>query len=77
MSHSEDKPKLNASPVLVALQDGLERLFEAVQSDEFYFVVNGEQIKNRIAEASLISPKIHQQLRSCPHVHTFRIGDTG
>jgi hypothetical protein len=67
---------LNASPVLVALQDGLERLFEAVQSDEFYFVVNGEQMKSTIAEASLISPTIHQQLRSFPDIHTFRIDDT-
>jgi hypothetical protein len=77
MSKSEQKNKLNVSPVLVTLQDGLERLFEAVQSDEFYFVVNGEEMKRIIAEASLISPTIHQQLRSFPDVHTFQIDDTG
>jgi hypothetical protein len=59
MSQPEHKHKLNASPVLVALQDGLERLFEAVQSDEFSFVVNGEEMKSTIAEAFLISPTIH------------------
>jgi hypothetical protein len=46
----------------VTLQDGLERLFETVQSGEFYFVVNGEELKSAIAEAALILPKIHKEL---------------
>jgi hypothetical protein len=58
MSTPGEKPKSNVSPVLVALQDGLERLFEVIQSDDFSFLVNGEQIKSTIAEAALISPTI-------------------
>jgi hypothetical protein len=55
-----EQPKLNASPMFVTLQDGLERLFEVMQSDDFYFVVNGEQLKSTIANAVLISSKIHK-----------------
>jgi hypothetical protein len=73
MSKPGENSNLNTSPVLVTLQDGLERLFEVVQSDNFYFIVNGEEFKSTIAETALISPTIHQQLRFCPEVHTFRI----
>jgi hypothetical protein len=73
MSKIGAKLKLNSSPMLVTLQDGLERLFEVVQSDNFYFVVNGEQLKSTIVETALISPKLHQQLRFSPEIHTFRI----
>jgi hypothetical protein len=75
MSKPVEKSKLNISPVLVTLQDGLERLLESVESEEFYFVVNGEELKSMIAEATLISPKIHEELRSCPNIRTFRIND--
>jgi hypothetical protein len=73
MSKAGAKPKLTASPMLVTLQDGLERLFEVVQSDDFYFLVNGEQLKSTIVETTLISSKIHKQLRSYPEIRTFRI----
>jgi hypothetical protein len=76
MSKPVEKPKLNASPVLVVLQYGLERLFEAVQSEEFYFIVNDEELKSTLAEAVLISPTIHEELRSSPDFRTFRINDT-
>jgi hypothetical protein len=59
----------------VTLQDGLERLFEVIQSEEFKFIVNGEELKSPIAEAALISPTIHQQLRFCPEIRTFHIDD--
>jgi hypothetical protein len=59
--------------MLVTLQVGLERLVEVVQSDDFDFLVNGEELKGTIAEGALISQRIHKQLRFSPEIHTFRI----
>jgi hypothetical protein len=75
MSQSRDNARLNISPLFLTLQDGLERLFEVIQSEQFEFIVNGEELKITIAEAVLISPTIHQRLQFCPEIRTFRIDD--
>jgi hypothetical protein len=75
MSTPPEKPKFNVSPVFAVLHDGLERLFEVVESEDFYFLVNGEELKSTIAGPALISPKIHQQMRFSPEIRTFRIDD--
>jgi hypothetical protein len=38
--------------------------------------VNGEELKSTIAEAALISPRIHEEMRSSPEFGTFHIDDT-
>jgi hypothetical protein len=60
----------------VALQDGFDRVLDCVQKDEFLFVVNGESIKSTVLGAVLLSPKIHENLRSVPGAFTFNIDDT-
>jgi hypothetical protein len=66
MSQSGENARLNVSPLFLTLQHGLERLFEVIQSEQFEFIVNGEELKITMAEAVLISPTIHQRLQFCP-----------
>jgi hypothetical protein len=51
------------SPLHAILQDGLDRMLDIVKTDDFTFIVNGESFKSTIAEAILISPKVHEMLR--------------
>jgi hypothetical protein len=53
------------------LQDGLDRMFDIVESDKFQFFVNGECSEGTLAEAALISPTVHDTLqhdRSCRYL---------
>jgi hypothetical protein len=61
------------SPLFVTLKDGINRLFEVLQSDEFVFVVKDEEVKITVSEAVLISSKVHDNLRSAPDNHRFEI----
>jgi hypothetical protein len=63
------------SPLFMTLKDGLQRAFEVFQSDEFVFIVKGEQLKSTMAEAVLISSKVHENVRSAPGNHRFEIED--
>ena len=63
----------NLSPLLVTIEDGLERLLGIIDTEDFIFYVNGEKVKSTIAEAVLISPKIHKNLRTCPETRTFTL----
>jgi hypothetical protein len=59
----------------VTLQNGLERLLEVLQSENFFSFANGEELKSTIAEAVLISPTVHERLPSSAEVCTFHIHD--
>jgi hypothetical protein len=73
MKQIPDKSKLISvcSPFFVTLTDGIDRLFEVLRNEEFIFVVKGEELKVTIAEAVLISSKVHKNLRSSPEHHRF------
>jgi hypothetical protein len=71
----QGKMQFAQSPLFITLQNGLERLLEVLQTDEFMFIVNGESQKSTVLEAVLISPKIHENLRSSPGSCTFCIND--
>jgi hypothetical protein len=59
----------------VTLKDGIDQLFKVMQSDEFVFVVKDEERKITIAEAVLISSKVHENLRSAPENHRLAISE--
>jgi hypothetical protein len=40
------------SPLFVTLKDRLQRLCEAIESDEFIFVVKDGELKSTVAEAA-------------------------
>jgi hypothetical protein len=51
-------------PFYALLQDGFDRMFDTVKSEEFHFLVNGECYESTLAEAVLISPTVHDVLRN-------------
>jgi hypothetical protein len=69
MSVAEVDTLFKFGPFYAILQDGLDRMFDVVKSEEFRFFVNGECYASTLAEAVLISPTVHDVLRndrSCP-----------
>jgi hypothetical protein len=64
LPHSDIPLKL--SPFHAVLHDGIDRLFELLQPENFTFVVKGETLKSTLAEAVLISPTICEGLKSDP-----------
>jgi hypothetical protein len=46
-----------------------------LQSDEFVFVVEDEEVNMTVWEAVLISSKVHENLRSAPDNHRFDISE--
>jgi hypothetical protein len=42
-----------------------------LQNEEFVFVVKGKELKSTVAEAVLISSKVHENLRSARGNHRF------
>jgi hypothetical protein len=75
MSQPGETARLDHSPLFATFQDGFERLLEIAPSEKFFFVVNGESVESTVAQAILISPKVHERLRSAPGNGTFRIDD--
>jgi hypothetical protein len=75
MKQIPEKSKLISvhSPFFVTLKDGIDRLFEVLQDEEFIFVVKGEELKLTIAESVLISSKVQENLRSAPEHHRFEV----
>jgi hypothetical protein len=63
------------SPLFVTLKDGLQRLCDAINSEEFVFIVKDGELKSTVAEAALISSKVHENLRFAPGNHRFQIED--
>jgi hypothetical protein len=61
------------SPFFVTLKDGIDRLLEFFQNEEFIFVVQNEELKLTISEAILISSKVHENLKSSPKHHRFEL----
>jgi hypothetical protein len=61
------------TPFYAILQNGLERMFSVLKSDNFTFVVNGQVFESTVAEAVLLSPKVHETLRLDPDSRTFVI----
>jgi hypothetical protein len=51
------------SPSYAIWQDGHERMFEIVKSEDFIFVVNGACFAGRLAEAVLVSSAGHALLQ--------------
>jgi hypothetical protein len=43
-------------------QDGFDRMFEVVKSEEVQFFVNGDCYESTLAEAVIISPTVHDVL---------------
>jgi hypothetical protein len=62
-------------PFYAILEDGLDRMFEVVKSEEFRFFVNGQALESTLAEAALISPRVHEALRFDRNSRTFAILD--
>jgi hypothetical protein len=50
-------------PFYAIFDDGLDRMFEVVKSEEFRFFVNGESLNITLSEAILILPRVHAALR--------------
>jgi hypothetical protein len=75
MNQITEKSKLISvySPFFVTLKDGIDRLFEVLQNEEFIFVVKGEELKLTIAESVLISSKVHKALEFSPEHHQFEL----
>jgi hypothetical protein len=61
------------TPFYAILQDGLERMLSVLKSDNFTFVVNGQVFESTVAEAVLLSPKVHETLRFDAGNRTFVI----
>jgi hypothetical protein len=66
---------LDCSPLSVTLHDGFERVLDVFPTQDFVFVVNGEDLSSTVVDAVLISPTIHERLRSSPDNHAFKISD--
>jgi hypothetical protein len=75
MSQPAETARLNCSPLFVTLQNGFERLMEIVPKESFAFFVKDEEIKSTVAEAVLISRRIHENLQCSPGNRIFRIND--
>jgi hypothetical protein len=52
------------SPFIVTLQNGYERMISVVKNELFVFVVNGESMESNVADAVLVSTRVHETLRS-------------
>jgi hypothetical protein len=72
---SRDFP-VKFSPFHTVLQDGIDRLLEIVDPEEFEFIVNEEHLKSTLAEAVLISPIISERLKADPANHVFHFPTT-
>jgi hypothetical protein len=64
------------SPFSALLRDGFDRMQEFVESEEFTFVVNGENFSVPLTEALLLSSKVCEIIRNEASCRSFRI-DTG
>jgi Txe/YoeB family toxin of Txe-Axe toxin-antitoxin module len=51
MTTDSAEAALSFSRFYAMLQDGIERIFEAMKRDAFTFVVNGEKFKSTLTEA--------------------------
>jgi hypothetical protein len=69
----EDPPRFDVLAFIRIVHEGLKRVFEQVQTDNFTFVVNGKRLETSLAEAILISPSISELLRSDISTRTFSI----
>jgi hypothetical protein len=65
------KSQFKFSPFHAVLHDGIDRLLEMIQSEDFMFLVKGQEVKSTIAEAVLISPIIFEKLKMNPMDPTF------
>jgi hypothetical protein len=59
------------SPFYAILQDGIERIFEAMKCDPFTFVVSSEKCKSILPETIAISPNSHKELLLNPEIDRF------
>jgi hypothetical protein len=73
MSITSPNPTIKFSSFHAILQDGFDRLLELIPSDEFTFIVKGEELKITLFEAVLISPIISERLKTDPTNHVFHI----
>jgi hypothetical protein len=62
-------------PFYAILQEGCDRMFDVVRSETFQFFVNGECYESTLAEAVLISPRVHDVLRNDRSSRAFVISD--
>jgi hypothetical protein len=69
LTDSDVQPKF--SPFHAVLQNGIDRLLELLQPQDFSFVVKGEHFKSTLAEDVLISPIISECLKSDPTLREF------
>jgi hypothetical protein len=75
MSAAEADTLFKFRPFYAILQDGLDRMFNVVKSEEFHFFMNGDCYESTLAEAVLISPTVHDVLRHDRSCRVFVISD--
>jgi hypothetical protein len=73
MSASESQSLLKFSPFHGVLDDGLARMIDSIQSDDFTFGVQGKPIESTLVEAGLLSPKVYELIRSDSSIRPFDI----
>jgi hypothetical protein len=70
-------PQFNFTPFHAIVEDGLDRMLDVLDSEEFAFDVKGSIVKSNVAEAVLISPKIYDAIRNDRSTWSFAICDGG
>jgi hypothetical protein len=70
-----DEIALDFSPFHAILRDGADRLMDFLNKDSFTFVVKGSMFASTVAEAILLSPKIHESLSLNPLSAIFTFPD--
>jgi hypothetical protein len=63
------------TPFYAIVSDGFDRMLDVVETEEFTFSVNGSSVKSNVAEAVLISPKIHDLILNDRSIRSFVICD--
>jgi hypothetical protein len=71
MAITDSDAPLEFSSFHALLHNGIDRLFELIQHEDFTFVVKDQRFKSTLAEAIIISPIISERLKSDPTNREF------
>jgi hypothetical protein len=74
MAENSGEMAVRFSPFYAIVQDGLGRMLEFVESEDFRFVVEGREILSTLAEAVLISPRVDEAVQANRTFRRFEVG---
>jgi hypothetical protein len=73
----ETHPQFKFTPFYAIVEDGLDRMLDIFEQEEFTFFVKGSKVKSTVAEAVLISPKVYDSILNDRSIRSFVLSDDG